>query len=322
VSTISKSTSLPRCNGLWLGMTICLATLHGFPAPATGGPHPYYDDFGAVVWRPTLAVAFQEALLTGKPIFLEATSEGQTNCANFARTTFPHPDVKRLLRRYFVCVSLDRLALPAQYDRYIKSKSISTVPVSLFLSPQGEVLHIRQDDPGPADVLPILKKVMSDPRLAMARNKEKEVARQVEALSAALASQDSQKIHAAWGAIQRAPGLCPAKKSACDLMDQAEAEARGKMEEAAKLVRREQYSLARVALEEAEQAGRALPVASEIQQMLATVPLLESAANLEKAKSEPWKQKAVAEYQSVLQKYPDTMLATWTLLKLKGIKKK
>jgi hypothetical protein len=286
------------------------------------GPHPYHDDKGAVNWRPSLASAFQESRATGKPIFLEATRDNETHSANFAAVTFPHPDVRRLLRRDFVCVSIDRDALPPQYDRFIKSKSISTVPVSLFLTPYGDVVVVRQDDPGPADVLPILKKVLTDPRFSMAKNKETEVNHQVELLAEALKAKDGKGIQAAWNSIQKTPGLCPSKMKAGDLLDEAEEPARKKIDEAAKLVREEKYSLARIALEEANQAGGSLPIESEIKQTLETVPLLESATNIEGAKGDKWKQKAANEYQHILQKYPDTVLATWTQIRLRNLLKK
>lgn len=258
----------------------------------------------------------------GKPIFLEATKDNETHSSNFAAVTFPHPEVKRLLRRYFICVSIDRDAIPKEYDRYIKSKSISTVPVSLFLTPYGDVIAIRQDDPGPDDVVPILKKVLADPRFSMAKIKEKEVIYQVELLSDALKAKDTKAIQAAWNVIQRTPGFCPSKAKACDMMDEAEEPGRRKIDEAARLVREEKFSLARVALEEADKAGGYLPVAAEIKQTLDTVPLLEAATNFEKIKSDRWKQKAASEYQQILQKYPDTVLATWTQIRLRSLLKK
>jgi hypothetical protein len=39
------------------------------------GPHPHYDDGGAVNWKPSWPAALQAAKSTGKPIFIDAGIE-------------------------------------------------------------------------------------------------------------------------------------------------------------------------------------------------------------------------------------------------------
>jgi hypothetical protein len=298
-------------------VVIALVTLI---AVADGAPHPYHDDNGLIAWRPTWSAAVQEAKATGKPLYIELTHDDEEGAA-FVTSTLVNKSIQKVLRRYFVCVVLDFVHKPPELDRLCKAKNLSLTPVNLFLSPSGEYIAAHQKNVNVADFQKTLQTVLATPRLAAAKVKEKELERLTQTLSEALDAKEGNKVQSTFQAIEKVPGISPAKSRAYVVLDEAEEPIWDKLREAGDLVRAQKFPLARVALEEAARISGHLPVGREVQVNLTALPFFEEAGRLEDAKEPRWKEKALQEYQRALFKHPESSLAATAVLHIRRLTK-
>lgn len=299
-----------------------LAAFAVLVSTTAAAPHPFHDDLGVTPWRASWAAALQEAGAFGKPLYIELSKDGCGEGAAFAAETLTDKSVRGLLRRQFVCVALDFDHKPPKVEQLCKARNLTTTPVHLFLSANGEFLTAPQRMIKPPDFEKTLQAILADPRVATAKAKDKEIEKQAQYLSQALEMKDGKKVAAALQTIEKIPGLSPAKSRAYAVLDKAEEPVWDKFVEAAKFVRSNNYILAQVALEEAAQLADHLPAGREIQSALAALPALEEATLLEAKKEARWKEKAAAEYQKVLMKYADSPLAVVAQNRLRALLKK
>jgi hypothetical protein len=283
-------------------------------------PHPYHDDHGLIAWRPSWSAAVQEAGATGKPLYIEITHDDEEGAA-FVSGTLVDKSIQKVLRRYFVCVVVDFAQRPPDLVRICKARNLSLTPINLFLSPQGEFLTAHQRNVNVKDFQNTLQAVLAHPRLAAAKTKEKEQERLTQTLAEALESRDGKRIQAALQAVEKVPGISPAKHRAYQLLDAAEDPVWEKLAEAGSLARARRYTLARVALEEAARLAEPFPVSKDVKATLNSLATFEEAVRLEEAKEPRWKEKVIQEYQKVLAKYPDSNLCVFAVLHLRALSK-
>src|SRR5262249_16672224 len=103
-------------------------------------PHPFHDDGGLINWRPNWASALQTAQKTGKPLFIEAGTEGDGNCRQLALTTLRDPIVALTINRHFVPVVIDSGKAPPEIKEMFNRVEGKAVPYLLFVTDHGQFL--------------------------------------------------------------------------------------------------------------------------------------------------------------------------------------
>lgn len=310
--------SKPRFLMLLAGILACL-----LPAALHAGPHPFFDDLGFIRWRSTWPQAQQEALQSGKPLFIHMTRTDCKDTPFYCQEALRDPDIIRMLDRYFVCYAADYTRLPPDLDQLVKAKGYTQdkTPIQVILTPRREVIDWRVHRQPKAEMLAWLKKCLEDKRLAMTPASIKEAERLGQALQAALTSKDAKRIASTWTALLKLQGYGAQKRHAIDMMDIAESPAREKMRDAARLVRENLYPQALLALEEARQLAEGLPVADDVHQSLQCLKLIESALERERQPASSKQQQTLkTQWQQVMTRFPDNFLTTVAFQKWKAIK--
>lgn len=289
-------------------------------------PHLFYDDMGLINWRTNWPAALQEAQLSGKLLMVQITRYPcpQTP-ALFTRWYKHEKSVSTLLKtlnRYAVCFVADYHRLPPDVGKIWATKGYSPeqCPIHIVVTPQKEPLSWFTGYISPDALAKLIEEGAADKRMRMSPSRDKEVEKWNEMLQSALQERDTKKIQSTWQLIQKIPGYGTAKKKSYELLDAAEAPARDKLLEAAKLLREQKNPQAQMALDEAKAYAESLPVAVEVTQVQASLKLYDSALEAERlAKTAKQKQQAVTLYQQVLAKYPETTVGTLAYQKLRAV---
>lgn len=306
------------------GKMIILMLLVSF-LPASGRvqalPHPYYDDLGMINWYTSWPAALQESRLTGKMIYIQFTPYPCPFTETFCKTTLRNEKVLKALRQYCVCLVVDiqqiHPELVSIYQNRVTNRELQ--PVHLFLSPGKEQLWGTVQAAGPDILLTVIAQCAKNPMMRMSKAQEKEVEKLNQSLTMALQKKEARQIQQTWQMIRKIHGFSDAKTRSYEMLDAAEEPARQKLLEAAKQLREQKHPQAQLALEEAKAMSESLPIAVEIQQTLASLKLFNSALEAERlATTTKQKQLAMTQYQQLLNKYPETTVATLAYQKLRS----
>jgi len=285
-------------------------------------PHPYYDDLGLISWRTNWIAAQQEAQLYGKLLLVQMTHYPCSVCTTFGNKSFPDEVLQKMLRRYCVCFVVDYQRLPADLKKLVTSKGYGEdqCPIHLLLTPQKEALNWTVQNVAPEVLAKTIEQAAADKRMKMSKVQEKEIEKLNQSLQTAIQNKDTKKVLAAWQSIQKIPGNSDAKNKSYDILEAAEEPARKKLFEAARLLREQKNPQAQLALDEAKAFSEALPIATEIDQTIASLKLYDRALEAEKlATNTKQKQQYITLYQQLLAKYPENTVSTLAYQKLRAI---
>jgi protein disulfide-isomerase len=143
-------------------------------APKPGAKEPGAGDSAAgaktpaiqIVWRKDLDSALQEAARTGQVVLVFFTADWSSPCRLMSEGTFAVPGVAQYVIQNTIPVKVDdsKATSPAS-TRY----QIRVYPTVLFLAPWGEPLHMVVEPRPPAELYPLLKKIVALPKLIEAQ---------------------------------------------------------------------------------------------------------------------------------------------------------
>lgn len=136
---------------LWLslGMTLGALAIHWSAEHSDAVPMPADTSEASnrpIAWGITLGRAEEVSAAQARPILLYFRGEGSEPCRRMETVTFPEPAVRAYVNEFFVPVRLDPAEAPEAWARF----EAESVPASLVLSPEGDVVSAREGyvDPG------------------------------------------------------------------------------------------------------------------------------------------------------------------------------
>jgi len=274
---------------------------------ALAAPHPFYDDAGAIKWRPwpqALAIAQQ----TGRPIFLEVSKDNDANSKKLVTTTLRDERVSQFINRYFVPVSVDFAKQPFDLKGTIL-KAGKTPPLIVLMGDRGQYLTGLSGYKKPNEVEAEMMKVLEDRLFAMPKSREPEMDKNVKELEKLLTDKSWPKAAAAFRGILQVRGYSPLKDQAYELLDKAQLDATAELKTALDHARQDQYDDARKALDKVLKDYAGAPVADQAKEHLAAVKLLETAHQYASDPKVPRKNDALRQLETVLYRYADTPYA-------------
>lgn len=117
-----------------------------------------------ITWFRDLDPALAEATRTGRLVLVFFTADWCQPCRWMDKGTFAAPAVAQFVLRHFVPLRVDDTGEPGTVS---KKYAIRVYPTVLFLAPSGEAVHIELGPRTPNEILPILQRVESLPRLLL-----------------------------------------------------------------------------------------------------------------------------------------------------------
>jgi hypothetical protein len=284
---------------------------------AWGGPHPFFDDSGNVNWRPTYAQALAQAQKAGRPIFVDASKDGEKNCEDQVTKTYREEGLGQLLNRYFIPVAVDFQKPPAELKGYIEKSGKKGAPVILVMSERGQISSTFSGVWQAKSLKDALMELLQD-KFALPKSKETELTKQIDLLKKALEQPKTwANATKTFRTIQQSPGYTPLKDQAYDLIDRAQAGGRKEADEAYNHVRQNEFAEAKTLLEKVAKTYTGLPLGDEAKDQLAAVKIMEAAETL--AKDPKRKADAVRQFDTVLAKHFDTPYAALALARKKEL---
>lgn len=224
--------------------------------------------------------------------------------------TLQDPGVVQTLNRNFVAVYVDyQKGLPNQLGQALAKLENRTLPIVLYLTDTGEFVAGTSGNKTPAELMADVGAALKHPGLAMSKEDEAELAKQVKALEKAVAARNFPQVGEILGTIRNLKGHSPLKLKAYDLIDAAQAKAVPQIRLAVGQAEAHQYATASKLLAALAKQYAGLPVADEIKGYDEAVKLLESAAQIVRARKGSWKDDAAARLNQLLEQYPDSPFA-------------
>jgi hypothetical protein len=275
------------------------------PVVAWAGPHPHFDDRGAVNWKPNFATAVAAAKQAGKPIFIQAGRDNDDASRKLVTETLADPEVSKLLRRYFVCVAFNSENAPGEIRPYFKQTGGDRPPFVVIVTERGTFLAGHSGGQSKEEVLSDLRKILEE-KEALPPALEPELAKYVQALDKALEAKRYKDAGVAWAAVNKLRGYHELKDRAHDLLDEGQKEAYARLEQAFQLTVKEDYEGAKRLAEKVSRDFADLPVGEDAKEHAAALKLLETAYQAAAARKGNWKVSVAKTLSQIINRYSDT----------------
>jgi hypothetical protein len=273
---------------------------------ASAAPHPFYDDGGAVHWRP-YQQAFVLAQKYGRPVFIEVSKDKDKLCEKLVVTSFKDERISQFLNRYFVPVSLDFTKQPAEMTKLI-GQAGKAPPIILLLNEKGQYLQGLSGFKKPNEIEGELIKVLEE-KYGVPKAKDAEIEKKLELLAKAVEDKAWAKAKPLFNEIVAIRGYSAMKDKAYEVMDAAQADGNAQVKEAYGSVRKDDYAEAKKGLEKVIKDFSGAPVADQAKEHLAAVKVMEFAHQCATDAKVNRKAEAVRQLDGVLGKYGDTPYA-------------
>lgn len=287
---------------------------------ARAGPHVHYDDGGNINWRPNYAVAYAVAQKATKPIFVHASKDKDKASEDQITMALRDEKLGHLINRYFIPVSVDFDKPPAEIKTHIDKLAKKPAPAILIFSERGQIMNTLTGTWQAKDLHGNLLEMLLDKGYGLAKTKEAEVSKQVDALEKALAEKKPwAKATPLYRNIIQVPGYSPLKDKAYDLIEKAQEDGVNELKGAYNQARQDQYAEAKKGLDKVAKEYAGAPVADQVKDHLAALKLMETAHQFATDTKFNRKPDAVRRLDEVLAKYPDTPYAALAVSRKKDL---